>query len=54
MIEKRNKEGKKMEESSVYACVVGLKPLMVGFIFSPVLRLVPQVSGGCGLSRLIL
>ena len=37
-----------MEEKSVYACVLGLRPLMVGLIFSPVLRLVSPVPGRCG------
>jgi hypothetical protein len=54
MLEKRNKEGEKMEENFVYACVLGLRPLMVGFIFSPVLTLVSPVSGRCGSSRLVL
>jgi len=43
-----------MEENSVYACVLSLRPLMVSFIFSPVLRLVSPVPGRCGLSGLVL
>jgi hypothetical protein len=43
-----------MEENSIYACVLGLRPLMVGFIFSPVLKLASPVPGRCGLSRLVL
>lgn len=54
MIEELNKEGEKMEENSVYAYVLSLRPLMVGLIFSPVLRLVSPVPGRCGLSRLVL
>jgi len=54
MIEEWNKEGEKMEENYVYACVLGLRPLMVGFIFSPVVRLVSPVPGRCGLSGLVL
>jgi hypothetical protein len=54
MIEEWNKEGEKIEENSVYPCVLGLWPLMVGLIFSPVLRLVSPVPGRCGLSRLVL
>jgi hypothetical protein len=49
-----DKEGEKMEENSVYACVLGLGPLTAGLIFSPVLRLVSPVPGRCGLSRLVL
>jgi len=54
MIKEWNKEGEIMEENSFYACVLGLRPLMDGFIFSPVLRLVSPVPGRCGLSRLVL
>lgn len=54
MIEEWNKEGEKMEENSVYAYVLSLRPLMVGLIFSPVLRLVSPVLRRCGLSRLVL